>query len=508
MTGLTLRNTSEYILVAPDRDLRTVIGGSDERWPGVVVPNANLSLEVGGQEVAWLNINRTDATAAAGETFDGETLATPSGDIFRVVDDRLKWDVAFTEHPGAYAWAFGLTDSGNLSYHYQPALTWDEIMAGHERPDDVVGSYAVYMDRMHGPYGTGKFIHVYRPWFQDANGNGQWGTIDITNGVMTISIDPAWLDAAVYPVTLDPTIGYSTMGASVVAASSAYRANLAADMYTAVSGDTVKAIHAGFRTYSSGSLNVGIFDAADNSRVANESVYVGNSSYVFRSVTGLSISLTDAHEYFMGAGINTAVMYIYDSYTNGAFRGTYADPWVDIKVASYRLSMYADIESGGGSPVNFDEALSVSGGGSASLTARLGYPAALSATGGGAAELAALVGFLDSLSASGGGGAALADRVGFQAGLAVSGGGSASLTARIGFKDVLSISGGGAAELAAVVEFYEALAVSGGGSATIFIEGDTAVIREVIRLAGNRRLNFQLAGQRRLVITLTGNIGD
>jgi hypothetical protein len=488
MAGLTLRNTSEYILDAPDRDLRTVIGGSDERWPGVVVPNANLSLEVGGQEVAWLNINRTDATAAAGETFDGETLATPSGDIFRVVDDRLKWDVAFTEHPGAYAWAFGLTDSGNLSYHYQPALTWDEIMAGHERPDDVVGSYAVYMDRMHGPYGTGKFCHVYRPLFQDANGDERWGTIDITNGVMTISIDPAWMDNAAYPVTLDPTIGYSSMGASALAASSAYRANLAADLYTAASGDTITAIHMGLRTYSSGSLNVGVFDAADNSRVANESVYAGNSSFVFRSVTGLSIPLTDAHAYFMAVGTNTAVMQIYDSYTSGAFRGTYADPWADIQVAGYRFSMYADIESGGGSPVNFDEALSVSGGGSASLMARLGYLAALSATGGGAAELAALVGFLDSLSASGGGGAALADRVGFQAGLAV--------------------SGGGAAELAAVVGFFEALAVSGGGSATLYIEGDTAVIREVIRLAGNRRLNFQLAGDRRLVITLTGNIGD
>ncbi|XXJ19990.1 hypothetical protein ACR42D_10675 [Desulfovibrio caledoniensis] len=508
MTGLTLRNTSEYILVAPDRDLRTVIGGSDERWPGVVVPNANLSLEVGGIEVAWLNINRTDATAAAGETFDGETLATPSGDIFHIYGDRLKWDVEFVEHPGVYAWAFGLKDSGNLSYHRQPPLTPAEIAAGHERPDDVIGSYAIYMDRMHNGYGTGKFAHVYRPEFQDANGDTTYGTLDISDGEMTIGIDPAWMDNAAYPVTLDPTIGYSSMGASALAASSAYRANLAADLYTAASGDTITAIHMGLRTYSSGSLNVGVFDAADNSRVANESVYAGNSSFVFRSATGLSISLTDAHEYFMAVGTNTAVMQIYDSYTNGAFRGSYADPWADIQVAGYRFSMYADIESGGSTPVNFDEGLSVSGGGSASLMARLGYLAALSATGGGAAELAAQVGFLDSLAASGGGGAELLDRVGVRAGLAVSGGGSASLTARIGFKDVLSISGGGAAELTAVVGFFEALAVSGGGSATLYIEGDTAVIREVIRLAGDRRLNFQLAGDRRLVITLTGNIGD
>jgi len=488
MAELTLRHTSEYIMVADDRDLRTVIGGSDERWPGVVVPNANLSLEIGGQEVAWLNINRTAAQAVAGETFDGETLSTPSGDIFRVVSDRLKWDVEFDEHPGVYAWAFAIRDSGNLSYHRQPPLTAGEIAAGHERPDDVVGSYAIYMDRMHNAYGTGKFAHIYRPLFIAADGDEAWGTLDISGGVMTIGIDQEWMDNAVYPVRLDPTIGYSSIGSGSMAASSAYRAILATDMYTASAGDIVTAIHMGLRTYFTGTIPVGVFDIADLSRLVEAHPYANSTTSQFWTVDGLSAPMTAGHQYCMAVGANSQLQQKYDVVTDACRIGTYGDPWVDGTQYDYRLSMYADVEPGGGEPVNFDEALSVSGGGDCPLTARVGFQDGLFVTGGGAAELSAVVGYLDSLAAPGGG--------------------STALTARIGVQDVQSISGGGAAELSAVVGFFEALAVSGGGSATISIEGDTAVIREVIRLAGNRNLNIQLAGDRRLVITLTGNIGD
>ncbi|WP_319583955.1 hypothetical protein [uncultured Pseudodesulfovibrio sp.] len=351
MAELTLQNSSEYALAADGRDMRTVIGGSDERWPGLVVPNANLSLKIGGQEVAWLNINRTDATAVPGETFDGTTLSVPTGDIFRMAADRLKWDVEFTTHPGVYAWGFALRDSGNLSYHYQPDLTDQELAAGVERPEDVVGSYAIYMDRMHNEYGTGKFAHVYRPLFQDANGDEQWGSIEIADGVMTISIAPEWLDGAAFPVTLDPTIGYDTMGSSNIAGSQAYRAALAADKYTAASGDTITAIHMGLRTYGSGSINVGVFDLDDSlSRITEATLTASDSSYTWRHATGLSASLVAGDEYVMGFSSSADLRPIMDSYTSAAIIGTYGDPFTDSGGASYRFSVYADVESGGATP--------------------------------------------------------------------------------------------------------------------------------------------------------------
>ena len=196
-------------------------------------------------------------------------------------------------------------------------------------------------------------------------------------------------------------------------------------------------------------------------------------------------------------GITTDGNYLY-------FFTDYGDP--TIKTISL-VSMLAT-DGASSTPVNFNETFNITGGGAVSLSSRIGFAETLNDSGGGDADLSSRIGYADQLAASGGGDVALADRVGYTATLVISGGGDSELTARVGFRDGLAVTGGGAAELAAVVGYFEALAVSGGGSATIYIEGDTAVIREVIRLTGDRTLHTQLAGDRRLVISLTGNIGD
>lgn len=110
-----------------------------------------------------------------------------------------------------------------LDFFYQPALTPEEIEQGAERPENVVGSYAVYhkekggMNRSDGKeYKTGKAFHIYRPKCKDANGNETWGelNIDTNSGILTVTVDNDWLDSAVYPVIVDPTFGYTTLGGS------------------------------------------------------------------------------------------------------------------------------------------------------------------------------------------------------------------------------------------------------------------------------------------------------
>ncbi|MBU2635312.1 hypothetical protein KJ841_02465, partial [Patescibacteria group bacterium] len=62
-------------------------------------------------------------------------------------------------------------------------------------------------------------FHIYRPKVYDAEGKEIWGelNIDEEKGILTVIVDQNWLDNAVYPVVIDPTFGYTTLGASELA---------------------------------------------------------------------------------------------------------------------------------------------------------------------------------------------------------------------------------------------------------------------------------------------------
>lgn len=121
---------------------------------------------------------------------------------------------------------------GNVKFCYQPELTQVEINDGCVRPENVVGSYAVYIDKsnhkLNGKnYATGKIEHIYRPQAIDANGNKTWcelyipesGQADIPINI-TVTIPQKFLDEAVYPIVVDPTFGYTTVGGSTYNTSS------------------------------------------------------------------------------------------------------------------------------------------------------------------------------------------------------------------------------------------------------------------------------------------------
>jgi hypothetical protein len=84
-------------------------------------------------------------------------------------------------------------------------------------PESLRGSYAVYRKEsiVQGNYhtGTGKICHIHRPKILDARGREVWGDIWIDRGVLVITIPEGWLGEAKYPVTVDPIVGTSTVGA-------------------------------------------------------------------------------------------------------------------------------------------------------------------------------------------------------------------------------------------------------------------------------------------------------
>jgi hypothetical protein len=135
-----------------------------------------------------------------------------------------EYEVILKEKPGSNVFNFKI-DSDNLNFYFQPPLS-DEYFPknylvndthafdengtrSNYRPINVVNSYAVYdkvTDR--------KVLHIFRPKIIDSKLNEIWGTLLITKDNLQITIPQKFLDEAVYPVIIDPTFGYTTIGAS------------------------------------------------------------------------------------------------------------------------------------------------------------------------------------------------------------------------------------------------------------------------------------------------------
>lgn len=109
-----------------------------------------------------------------------------------------------------------------VDLYKQGELTKEEIQLGAERPENVIGSYAVYARkkgndiRSSNNYKTGKIAHIYRPFAEDANGNKVWCNLeyDSKKQVMYLIVPYEFIDSATYPIRIDPTIGYTSIGAS------------------------------------------------------------------------------------------------------------------------------------------------------------------------------------------------------------------------------------------------------------------------------------------------------
>ncbi len=90
-----------------------------------------------------------------------------------------------------------------------------------ERPVNVLHSYSVVSTSLVGNrFRTGKLCHLYRPEAIDALGARTWcrfGDDAEATGVLRIIVPPAFLANATYPVTIDPSFGYSSSGASTLA---------------------------------------------------------------------------------------------------------------------------------------------------------------------------------------------------------------------------------------------------------------------------------------------------
>jgi len=136
----------------------------------------------------------------------------------------FEFEIVFKEKPLSNKLLFNINYS-DLEFYYQSPLYLENGFSepnatcnatdceGSHRPENVVGSYAVYhSSKSNNKYKTGKAFHIYRPLIMDANNDTVWGELNIIKNTLEITIDDKWLDTAKYPVIIDPSFGKTSIG--------------------------------------------------------------------------------------------------------------------------------------------------------------------------------------------------------------------------------------------------------------------------------------------------------
>lgn len=174
-----------------------------------------MSKEVESVEpVLAIKIDTTELTIAP------VTLDKASVSVFSVAADPGSKEDAFDEYeivisalPKSNVFTVPFTSKG-LTFCFQPPLTqvldpkqydvlteseaWKDGKRVVYRPPNVVGSYAVFQNDP--KLGTGKLLHLYRPYATDAKGAGTWVQLSIIEGAIVYIVPQKFLDTAVYPV--------------------------------------------------------------------------------------------------------------------------------------------------------------------------------------------------------------------------------------------------------------------------------------------------------------------
>ena len=381
------RTKSAYILRKNDTTITVGDARSDDFSPKATLTRwGEASLEVS------LPAAKTEANQPA--TFTNNKIAWNDGEkevrFYELPESKdlpeggYEIDVVYPKKPSSNIVTMNIASDG-LNFSYQPPLneetipeaTWctetqcfdekDTLIM--ERPENVIGSYAVYFkdgisgdysQTRHNNYKTGKAFHIYRPRITDSAGASTWGTMNIDQGVLTITVPQDFLDSAEYPVTVDPTFGYTSVGATLATITDGI-IRLSAT-HAAPENGTINTLHF-YSGYSGSGTNCLVRPVLYKDSDLSLVTYGGENSYStpapgteeWKTLDITDASLTSGTNYDLGVWVNStsggnACRYRYDtdaSYSLKSDTYTYhatnapADPAViDSTLTSRRMSLY------------------------------------------------------------------------------------------------------------------------------------------------------------------------
>jgi hypothetical protein len=285
-----------------------------------------------------------------------------------------EFDIHLKEKPATNKIEFTLNTKG-LDFFYQPPLTEEyqnsyseeyqkEIVVSEtqvkdlegnvlvERPENVVGSYAVYASEQKTNweggklYRTGQVGMIYRPKIIDSAGTEVWGELNIANGILSVTIPQKFLDKAIYPIrhAAGLTFGYTTAGGSNIS------------MYGWIYGSNYTRLTKG-ALYNSRTLDTLVTNGTTGERsLAPE----GQAWKIFTFSTPPSVSASTEYQLMLWAPEGNGDTRIY--YNSGLASGTYLirdaltygtwpDPLVpDAEFDTYFVSIYATYTASASGP--------------------------------------------------------------------------------------------------------------------------------------------------------------
>ncbi|MBD3402797.1 hypothetical protein GF420_07865 [candidate division GN15 bacterium] len=288
--------------------------------------------------------------------------------IYLRADDNLEWYLVLDTPPGRTRFAYAL-HTDNVRFLYQGELSDAEIATGAQRPDSVVGSYAVYHAHARGnyeladgsgrSYRTGKICHIYRPKAWDNAGDTVWCTLSIDEDSLIVTVPETFLAKAVYPVTIDPTFGRTDMGGSNVSLPTDMAGANVIDTYTAAAGDVIVSYHFSCYTYNiARTIEMAAYSmsgGAPQARLATgvEIAVQNNSPPQWYTSTTVNHPLTAGTQYCLAAGAVSGanVRAQYDTETGGRVSdntaaGALPAVWTTTDSDDRRMSWYATYTQG------------------------------------------------------------------------------------------------------------------------------------------------------------------
>lgn len=275
-------------------------------------------------------------------------------------DGNFEWEFILTEKPFTNVFEF-FYESEGLDFFFQDTALFSEIE--YLIPDSCVYSYAVYHSSRRDnyifesghrvEYETGKAFHIYRPKAWDSRGIEIWCSMHINNGVFSLIIPKDFLEHATYPITVDPTFGYSSVGGTEAAPSTAL-GSIGNQVYTASTGDQVTQYSIYCRTIGAWTVYFTLYNVSGGlpvTRQFNPDATFGGAGALavnWRNSNTVSQSLSGGQTYCIAIGdyVNYANQRLYTDLGSGTQRSlattaSLASTWTSSTTSASIYSIYA-----------------------------------------------------------------------------------------------------------------------------------------------------------------------
>lgn len=311
----------------------------------------------------------TDSTWHNGDTSYVQLSEYYQIRIFNIGNIALEYEAILYQQPGnQFSWTFPI-EYRNLDFFYQPELTIEEILDGCDRPDSVVGSYAVYHSyKRNNEFQAGIAFHMYRPWAKDANGDKVWLELYIeilsdSTALLHITGERSWFRNAAYPVIIGPTFGYTTAGGSahnITTYSWGQGNSNVTYTHTASAGDTIRYLVASIKTGSVGDIHMGVYrytsSLPQGIKAGSDTQINATSASQAWDSTAVTLGLTAATVYTLCAGdwggLDIAIHYNTGAANSASYDvdagvgETLQSSWTNSLQTARLLSYYANYSTG------------------------------------------------------------------------------------------------------------------------------------------------------------------